>query len=159
MLHVMSLCSVKKCMHRPVIEPGSRGWQPRILPLDHRCLGHLPLLSCRLWSLGSSNDRSVLLSESELLRKLFKASYRQKFFFCVLDVAFLGCFRTAFLGCCRTATSRPIVIVWGSFGLPCFFLRFHFLLGRVRRPQGKRSYQKANQGGASIRFMATTMCT
>ena len=68
----MSLYRVQKCIGREC------GWQLRILPLDHRCPGNLPLLSCRLWSFGSRNERSVLLSEIELLRKLFKASYKQQ---------------------------------------------------------------------------------
>ena len=136
-------------MHRPGIEPGSRGWQPRILPLDHRCSANLPLLSCRLL-----DQEMTVLSCCQRLNyytNCLRLPIDKKKSFGVLDVAFLGC--------CRTANRPPIIIVWGSFGLPGFFLRFHFLLGRVRRPQGKRSYQKANQGGASIRFMATTMCT
>ena len=54
------LCNSKKedvsfvvVLHRPGIEPGSRPWQGRILPLDQRCLEAVnPLfVRCWLWNL------------------------------------------------------------------------------------------------------------
>ena len=61
----------KESMHRPGIEPGTRPWQGRILPLNHRCDAMAPLFTMSTYA-------SIVMAEAKAIAKKSNFCNRHK---------------------------------------------------------------------------------